>query len=174
MWYKQFGTYQMSERDAKTSGDRLPSRVERRPAYADSSWQPGMDPNYSSHVGPYPWDDMPATSVNSCPTKKAADFAYKQAWGSKRAEQNPAELLQQLRLTPPGQRIRNLRVVLGWTQAMAAVQLGISTRTVIRHEQGRNRRPWLRLPLLLRLCELESDHAEQLIAYLARVGPERA
>ena len=38
-----------------------------------------------------------------------------------------------------GQRIRNLRIVLGWSQREAALHLGVSRRTIIRHEQGRNR-----------------------------------
>jgi len=57
---------------------------------------------------------------------------------------------------------------------MAATQLGISTRTVIRHEQGRSHGPWLRLALQRRLCELESNHAKELAAYLNDVEPERA
>jgi transcriptional regulator with XRE-family HTH domain len=75
---------------------------------------------------------------------------------------------------PSGQRIRNLRSLLGWTQRQIAMELGVSPRTVLRHERGQRRTPWLRLPVLLRLRQLESDHAEELIAYFTRAGRERA
>jgi DNA-binding XRE family transcriptional regulator len=73
-----------------------------------------------------------------------------------------------------GERIRNLRATLGWTQSVAAKELGVSLRTVIRHEKGHRRAPWLRLPLLRRLCELEREHADQIVAYLDYREPERA
>lgn len=44
---------------------------------------------------------------------------------------------------------------------MTARELGTSVRTLIRHEQGQNRTSWLRLPLKLRLHELESNYAEE-------------
>ena len=62
-----------------------------------------------------------------------------------------------------GLRIRNLRLALGWTQSMAAIELGISVRTLIRHEQGHHRRPWVRLPLLLKLGDLESAYAGEIL-----------
>jgi DNA-binding XRE family transcriptional regulator len=70
---------------------------------------------------------------------------------------------------PFGQRLREVRLALGWTPSMIADELGISVRTVIRHEQGSNRtgRPHLRV--LLRLRELESRYAAEVLAYLARV-----
>jgi len=63
-----------------------------------------------------------------------------------------------------GQRIRNLRILLGWSQRRAARHLGVSVRTVIRHERGESWRPWL--PLLLEVRALEDDHAEEIIALL--------
>ncbi len=106
---------------------------------------------------------------------KAGDFAWVQHLRGEQAVHFKAELRRRLQVMPSGLRIRNLRALLGWTQRMAAVQLGISVRTVIRHEQGRNRHPqWPRLSLLRRLRELESDYAEELIAYLARGGREHA
>jgi DNA-binding XRE family transcriptional regulator len=83
-----------------------------------------------------------------------------------------AEFRGRLFVMTSGQRIRNLRGLFGWTQRRAATELGVSVRTVIRHEQGQRRTPSLRLPLLLRLRELEWDHAEELIAYLSRAGRE--
>ena len=66
-----------------------------------------------------------------------------------------------------GEHIRLLRKVLGWTQEQAAAQLGISRRSVIRHERGQHLRPWMRNSLEMRLRQLEADHAEQLAAHLA-------
>jgi len=65
-------------------------------------------------------------------------------------------------------RIRNLRAALGWTQRMIAERLGISTRTVIRYEKGQRKAQWIQLPVLRRLRHLESEHAEELLAYLNR------
>jgi DNA-binding XRE family transcriptional regulator len=68
---------------------------------------------------------------------------------------------------PFGKRIRNLRMVLGWSQRKTAEHFGVSVRTVIRHERGESFR--LRLPMLQRLRALEADNAEELIAYLVYV-----
>jgi len=65
---------------------------------------------------------------------------------------------------PLGQRIRNLRTLLGWSQIKAAAHFGVSVRTVIRHERGESRCPWT--PLLLKVRALEDAHAEELIAFL--------
>jgi DNA-binding XRE family transcriptional regulator len=101
------------------------------------------------------------------------DFAWVQELRDEEAAQFKSKWLRRLDLVvPSGQRIRILRVVLGWTQRTAASHLGISIRTVIRYEQGHHRISWPRLPLLLRLRELESEHAQELIAYLS--GPVRA
>lgn len=83
-----------------------------------------------------------------------------------------AELKRGLERLPSGQRIHVLRTVLGWSQGQAAMELGISRRTVIRHEQGQHRHPWMRLSLLERLRELESIYAEQLATYLRLVRRE--
>jgi DNA-binding transcriptional regulator YiaG len=77
-----------------------------------------------------------------------------------------AELLATLASRPSGWRIRNLRTVLGWNQRTAAAQLGISVRTLIRHEQGHHRTSSTRLALMLRLLELELNHANQILAYV--------
>jgi DNA-binding XRE family transcriptional regulator len=143
-----------------------------KPPYADSSWRPGMDPNYSSHRGDYPWSDTQTSSRRLGPTMSGGDFAWIQAWHDEQAVQLKTELLHRLFVMPSGPRIRNLRAALGWTQEMAALRLGVSRRTVIRHEQAQHRRPWPRLELLFKLRELESDHAEELIAYLSRAGRE--
>jgi DNA-binding XRE family transcriptional regulator len=66
-----------------------------------------------------------------------------------------------------GEHIFALRKALGWTQEQAAAELGISRRSVIRHEQREYLRPRMRKSLEMRLRQLESDHAEQLVAHLA-------
>ena len=121
---------------------------------------PGMDPNYGSDTGGWK------------PVMQAGQLAWVRDFRDALAAQLKAELRRQLHGMPSGQRIRYLRAVNGWTQQRAAVELGVSVRTIIRHEQGQKRHPWLRLPLLERLRELESIYAEQLIAYLGRVRRE--
>ena len=51
---------------------------------------------------------------------------------------------------PFGQRIRELRRALGWTQREVAWELGVSARSVIRYEQGRSA-PLQSAPLLASL-----------------------
>jgi len=79
-----------------------------------------------------------------------------------------AELLATLASRASGWRIRYLRTVLGWNQRTAAARLGISVRTLIRHEQGHHRTSSTRLALLLRLLELELTHANEILAYVDR------
>lgn len=160
----------MNER--KDVGNKIACRPAGKPAYADSSWRPGIDPNYSSHRGDYPASDTKTSSKKVSPMMPAGDFAWIQAWHDQQATNLRAELRARFFALTSGQRIRNLRGLFGWTQRRAATELGVSVRTVIRHEQGQRRTPSLRLPLLLRLREMESDHAEELIAYLSRAGRE--
>jgi DNA-binding XRE family transcriptional regulator len=63
---------------------------------------------------------------------------------------------------PFGQRIRELRQALGWTQREVATQLGVSPRTVIRYELGQSG-PIQSAPLMA-LRRLESAHAQELHA----------
>lgn len=87
-----------------------------------------------------------------------------QAW----REDQRAQVAQVLRTSvvgmPYGQRIRNLRMVLGWSQREAARQLQVAVRTVIRHEREESFR--LRLPKVEKLRALEDANAEELLAYL--------
>jgi DNA-binding XRE family transcriptional regulator len=99
-----------------------------------------------------------------------ADDERTQAVRDKPLAPSIPELQQRLVLMPSGARIRSLRRALGWTQQRAADELGISKRTLIRHERGQPRRPGMRSSLLLRLCELESVHEPQLLSYLSRFG----
>jgi DNA-binding XRE family transcriptional regulator len=161
----------MNERNAMDCKDA--GRPAEKPAYANSFWRPGTDPNYSSHRGDYHWSDTKTSSGSLGPTMSGGDLAWSQAWHGEQAAQLKAELRGRLFAMTSGQRIRNLRGLFGWTQRQAAGELGISVRTLIRHEQSQRRTPSLRLPLLLRLRELESDHADELIAYISRAGRER-
>ncbi len=68
-----------------------------------------------------------------------------------------------------GERLRELRRALGWTQSMAALMLGISTRTVIRHERGQHRRKCVVGTTLLKLRELEASWACLLVEHLIRI-----
>jgi DNA-binding XRE family transcriptional regulator len=72
---------------------------------------------------------------------------------------------------PFGQRIRDLRRALRWTQREAAWQLGVSRRSIIRYEQGRSAP--LQAATLLALRRLESAFANQLTANNANSGRER-
>ena len=147
--------------------DELASRthngggLEDKAAGVSTRLTPGMDPNYSG----YHPSSHPAPSSKRLRTKTLRD---------EEAELFQSKLWRRLQVVPCGERIRNLRAILGWTQRTAAVHLGISVRTLIRHEQGHHRTFWPRLPLLLRLRELESDHAQELIAYLTHGRPAHA
>ena|SRR5215813_1055965 len=71
------------------------------------------------------------------------------------------ELYRHLDGMTAGQRIRMLRTVRAWTQERAALELGVSRRTIIRHEH-REHQP--QFSLWERLRKLESDNAELLVA----------
>jgi len=161
-----------------TSGldDHICRETEVRPASAASFERPGMDPDYRSHDEVHPWSGRTASGGSPTPTPPplVGDFAWIDAWHAEQATKLRAELQRRLQAMPSGQRIRNLRALLGWTQHRAALELGVSMRTVIRHELGQPRTPWLRLRLLLRLRELESGHAEELLAYFSRSQPEHS
>ncbi len=146
---------------------RLAQELHRRIAASIGSNLLGsMDPNDSTHGRPHAWDHpAPSSAAESRRRMQAGDFTWIQQLHDEQAARFKAELWRRLQLMPAGQRIRNLRSILGWTQRMAAAQLGISVRTVIRHEQGHHRTPWPRLSLLLRLRELESIYAGPIIAH---------
>jgi DNA-binding XRE family transcriptional regulator len=80
------------------------------------------------------------------------------------------EMCGRLNSLTPGQRIRHLRLVMGWSQRRAAAEMGIGRRTLIRHEQGQYGSRWTRVAMFMRLRELESEHVQQLVAYWARDG----
>ena len=82
-------------------------------------------------------------------------------------EQPPPRMQPVVRACLPfGERVRDLRHALGWTQRDVALHLGVSARTIIRYEQGRSS-PLQSRPLLA-LRRLESAHAQELDACNAR------
>jgi DNA-binding XRE family transcriptional regulator len=93
-----------------------------------------------------------------------------EAWREERQTQIGRVLRSSVVCLAFGQRIRNLRVLLGWSQRAAARHLGVSVRTVLRHERGDSRRP--SLELLETVRALEDSHAEEIIALM--VQAERA
>ena len=97
----------------------------------------------------------------------ARDSSWVQDLRDEQAAQFKVALKRHLESMPSGQRIRLLRTVCGWTQRQAAIQLGISRRTLIRHEQCWHRRSWISVSLLMRLRQVESDHVEQLLAHVS-------
>jgi DNA-binding XRE family transcriptional regulator len=138
----------------------------------DSTWRlrAGMDPNYHS-----PQPDIPP--AENRPRRKpyrsearSADRVWLEGVLDQHAARLRAELQRQLALRPAGARIRTLRAVRGWTQTTAARELGISVRTLIRHEQGHNQTRWLRCEPHIRLGELESVYAKQIIASITFPG----
>lgn len=158
----------MGEAEIRQVGCREPSIGPDKPGYVDGRWRPGMDPNYSG-----PCTEPTADGAGVSTTSRFGDIAPEPVSEAQRARRALAELPLRLNIMPIGYRIRALRFALGWTQARAAGQLGISTRTVIRHEQGRNV-VTVRAKLFERLSRLEADHAEQLANYLDRIQPPDA
>ena len=88
-----------------------------------------------------------------------------EAWREERQTQMGQVLRNSVVCLPFGQRIRNLRRLLGWSQRTAARHLGVSVRTVIRHERGERRRPQ---EMLVTVRALEDAHAEEIIALMVQ------
>ena len=152
--------------------------MEQRIANRDDDLERRLGPNYCTHRGPpYPWDQPAATNAGPRPSApdtatprvtRTGESVCVEQLSSGHTERFKAELLAMLASRPSGLRIRYLRNALGWNQRTAAMQLGISRRTLIRHEQGHNRTSSTRLALMLRLLELELTHANEILAYVDR------
>jgi DNA-binding XRE family transcriptional regulator len=134
---------------------------------ADADWRPSMDPDCSS----------PNRNRKPGPLSRLLAFRISRLRGTTRLDQaEPQRLLREMgrECMPFGQRLRELRRALGWTQRMVAIELGITVRTVIRYENSQHRTPWVRLSLLLKLRDLERVCAEEILAYLARGEREKS
>src|SRR5262249_36212827 len=70
------------------------------------------------------------------PWQPAGPPAWVQEIRNRQATVLRVELYRHLETLTAGQRIRMLRRARGWTQERAALELGVSRRTVIRHEGG--------------------------------------
>jgi DNA-binding XRE family transcriptional regulator len=154
----------------------------RQAALADIAERRRKNPNWNSktdptYVGPYP------TFVE---LMSDADFDRYMAEKVERSEllRNPYAPLAVERAEPQavpqrvlraalpfGQRIRDLRRVLGWSQREVAWQLGVSSRSIIRYEHGQSSP--IRSAPLLALRRLESAYALELYGYdaIARREP---
>jgi DNA-binding XRE family transcriptional regulator len=136
---------------------------------------PSMDPNHGSpHIGDYPWTKKLPTRKPSGSIADAANVEWLRSFMDEHTVRLKAELQRELEWRPSGARIHTLRAVRGWTQRTVARVLGISVRTVIRHEQSHNRYERLRSEPHIRLRKLESGYAEQIIAYITRIEPEQS
>src|SRR5215467_12641801 len=156
--YKHFGSERMTEWSPEYHAmqQRMAEDFEHR-------WGPDGGPSRlgqpaPTNAGPRPWT----------PTIPPAEVMWMQQLRSAHTARFQQELLATLATRPPGRRIRYLRVVLGWSQRTAARQLGISQRTLIRHEQGHHRTQSARASLLARVGMLELAHANEILAYVAR------
>jgi DNA-binding XRE family transcriptional regulator len=126
---------------------------------AEASRRPLVEPNYVSQP--------PACNR----TLERSDFGWVQALRERQAADFKATFRAGLQSMLTGTRIRNLRRLLGWTQRRLAVELNISVRTIIRHEQGKNCQQWTQPEWLWRLSQLEADFEDELIALSSRIGP---
>jgi DNA-binding XRE family transcriptional regulator len=163
----------MSDGDTKVEGSK--PLTGRQAALADIAERRRLDPNWNyqadpAYVGPHP-TFVPLMSDAAFDSYMAGKVARGQLRTNPYAPQATEHMEPQptprprptIRAALPfGQRIRQLRRALGWTQREVAVQIGVSARTVIRYEQGRSA-PLQATPLLA-LRRLESAHASELDA----------
>ena len=158
----------MNESEAKVQ--RSLSLTARQTALADiaerrrkdSNWSYQMDPTYT---GPHPelLARMNEAEFESYVTCRRQELPWLNR-ALRPVYPDPVHkegALPQVRACLPyGQRVRDIRRVLGLTQRELASQLGVSCRSIIRYEQGRSS-PLKSAPLLA-LRRLESGHAREL------------
>jgi len=152
---------------SSTPALRAPSVEETIRRLAFAPLQPPIPPPNSAPVAAPPPASYPFPLGYSATDRQADGLAAILALPPDRRVRTLNRILEGM---PPGQRIRHLREVLGWTQRMIAQRLGIAARTVIRWERGHHRTSRLRLSILRRLRQLEFEHAEEIIRYLSRAG----
>jgi DNA-binding XRE family transcriptional regulator len=160
----------MSDREAKSGRSQPQTAREAALAYIadkrrqDPNWDYRTDPTYS---GPFPafiqmmsdaeFDRYMSEKVarQQLSTNPAASLATEPT----EPQPTPRPRMPIRAALPFGERIRDLRRALGWTQREVAVQIGVSARSVIRYEQGRSAP--LQFETLLALRRLEA-HAQEL------------
>jgi len=133
----------------------------------DPNWNSQADPTYSG--GPHPTFIQMMSDAEYDRHMADLGVAERRQLGTDPNTTRSVEYIEPrpiprtvLRVALPfGQRIRELRRALGWTQRKLAPHLGVSARTVIRYEHGRSS-PLQSAPLLA-LRRLESAHAQELV-----------
>src|SRR6266851_2612683 len=135
---------------SKPSGPLEANNTEIIYPWTDPNWRPRTDPNHSS----------PALSSSSYSVSEPEYpwLSKNRQPGQRQPEPLPQPQPMNRELMPFGQRIRELRRARGWTQRQAGYALGVSRRTVIRHERGYTRRPWW--SLLETVRRLEAAYAD--------------
>ena len=124
----------------------------------DPNWNPKPDPTYS---GPHPTfvglmsdAEYDRHMAGVAERHQLATNSYLRSKDEEKLEPQPTPRRVVRAALPFGQRIRELRRDLRWSQREVASQLGVSARTIIRYEQGRSA-PLQSAPLLA-LRRLES------------------
>jgi len=156
-WLEMNDTAQNVEK-VKFSGTLEANKTEIIYPWTDLNWRPRAEPNHSS----------PALSPGGLSVSEP-DYPWlreNQKPVQRQSEPQPSLQPMNRELLPFGQRIRELRCARGWTQHQAGCALGVSRRTVIRHEKGRSRRPWW--SLLETVRRLEEAYAGELDALSRR------
>jgi DNA-binding XRE family transcriptional regulator len=134
----------------------------------DPNWTVGADPSYGG-LDPFSIERMTDAEFEAYEARR--DEERRWLTGNRRPVEPQVACLEESRPQPQlvvraalpfGQRIRVLRCAVGWTQREAGVKLGVSTRSIIRYEQGRSSP--IRSVTLLALRRLESAHAQELNA----------
>ena len=161
----------MNDSEANLEGSR--ALTGRQAALADIAERRRKNPNWNSktdptYVGPYRTfvELMSNAEFDRYMAEKAERSLQSNPYAPLVVERAEPQTVPQpvvRACLPFGQRVRDLRRVLGWTQREVAMQLGVSTRSIIRYEQGSSS-PVQSAPLL-GLWRLESAYALELDAY---------
>jgi DNA-binding XRE family transcriptional regulator len=127
----------------------------------DPNWDYRTDPTYS---GPFPAfvelmsdAEYERHMAGIAERRQLAANPYAPLGGGERVELTMPRMVVRAAL-PFGQRIRDVRRTLQWSQREIAIHLGVSARSIIRYEQGRSA-PLQSAPLLA-LRQLEA-HAQE-------------
>lgn len=121
------------------------------------SWSPRFDPYY---IGPPPavLETMTEADYDNWRAERERGFQWLRSDDHPVSNSPPQPVVRAC--LPFGQRVRDLRRAMRWTQSQIAWQLGVSRRSIIRYEQGRSA-PIQSAPVLA-LRRLESVFAGDL------------